>query len=114
MRLSGSAEITDETIAVMRKKRDIVRIHLAEILTPGTVICLPTAPFPAPETGLPQSQMWDRRQRIITLTCLAGMLGAPQINLPLAEVDNLPVGLSLIGSPGSDSLLTGFARSLSR
>ena len=114
MRLSGSAEITDETIAVMRKKRDLVRIHLAEILTPGTVICLPTAPFPAPETGLPQSQMWDRRQRIITLTCLAGILGAPQINLPLAEVDKLPVGLSLIGSPGSDSLLTGFARSLSR
>ena len=114
MRLAGAAEITDEIVSAMCAQRDAVRAHMAEILTPGTVICLPTTPFPAPEAGLPQSQMWERRQRIITLTCLGGMLGAPQINLPLAELNGLPVGLSFLGLPGSDELLAGFARALSR
>ena len=40
------------------------------------------------------------------------MLGAPQINLPLAEVDGLPVGLSLLGARGSDEMLIAFAREI--
>jgi amidase len=44
------------------------------------------------------------------LTCVAGTTGTPQINLPLAEVDGLPVGLSLLGARGSDEVLIAFAR----
>jgi amidase len=112
-RLVEAAEITDETVAAAQIGRKAVQARMAELLTPGTVICLPTAPFPAPEAGLPQSQMWDRRMRIITLTCLGGLLAAPQINLPLAEVDGMPVGLSLLAAPGADELLTGLAKTIS-
>jgi amidase len=56
--------------------------------------------------------MQDDRQRITTLTCIAGSCGTPQINLPLAEVDGLPVGLSLLGPRGSDEMLAGFAQAL--
>ena len=111
-RLVEAAEITDETVAAAQVGRQAVQTRMAEILIPGTVICLPTAPFPAPEVGLPQSEMWARRLRIITLTCLGGLLGAPQINLPLAEVEGMPVGLSLLAAPGADALLTGFARTI--
>ena len=52
------------------------------------------------------------RSRNNSLTCVAGMLGAPQINLPLAEVDGLPVGLSLLGARGSDEMLIAFAREI--
>jgi amidase len=112
-RLMESATITDDTVATAQAGRETVQARMADILQPGTVICLPTAPFPAPEAGLPQSQMWDRRSSIITLTCLAGLLGAPQINLPLAEIDGVPVGLSLLAAPGGDELLSGFAAILS-
>ncbi len=112
-RLVEAAEITDEAIAKAQAGREAIQARMAELLQPGTVICLPTTPFPAPEAGLPQSQMWERRMRIITLTCLGGLLGAPQINLPLAEVDGMPVGLSLLAAPGADELLTGFARLVS-
>jgi amidase len=44
------------------------------------------------------------------LTCIAGTTGAPQLNLPLAAVDGLPVGLSLLGARGADELLLAFAR----
>jgi len=109
-RLVEAAEITDEAIAKAQSGREAVQARMTELFEPGTVICLPTAPFPAPEAGLPQSQMWERRMRIITLTCLGGLLGAPQINLPLAEVDGIPVGMSLLAAPGEDEMLTGFAR----
>jgi Asp-tRNA(Asn)/Glu-tRNA(Gln) amidotransferase A subunit family amidase len=46
------------------------------------------------------------------LTCTAGTLGAPQISLPLGEVDGLPVGLSLLGARGSDEMLLNFARNI--
>ncbi len=109
-RLVEAAEITDEAIAKAQSGREAVQARMTELFEPGTVICLPTAPFPAPEAGLPQSQMWERRMRIITLTCLGGLLGAPQINQPLAEVDGIPVGMSLLAAPGEDEMLTGFAR----
>jgi amidase len=47
--------------------------------------------------------------RIIELTCIAGLTGHPQINLPLADHGGIPVGLSLIGPKGSDERLMAIA-----
>ena len=42
------------------------------------------------------SAMAEAGGQIVTLTCIAGLTGLPQINLPLAETpDGIPVGLSL-------------------
>jgi D-hydroxyproline dehydrogenase subunit gamma len=38
-----------------------------------------------------------------------GELGAPQLSLPLAEVDGLPIGLSILACPGRDEMLLAFA-----
>jgi amidase len=85
---------------------------MARVIDPATVLCLPTAPFPAPPRGQPRSVMWERRVPVIALTCIAGMLGAPQVSMPLAEVDGLPVGLSILGAPGTDTMLLAVAREL--
>lgn len=66
-------------------------------------------PFPAPERGLPLSRRRALHHRIDALVDVAGWVGTPQINLPLAEVDGLPVGLSLIGPKGSDEMLLSLA-----
>ena len=68
-----------------------------QLLDDATIVCLPTAPFPAPLRGLPRSVMWEKRVPVITLTSIAGMLGTPQLSMPLGEVDGLPVGLSIMG-----------------
>ena len=56
--------------------------------------------------------MWGRRIAISTLTTIAGMLGAPQVSLPLGLVDGLPVGLSILARPGADAMLLAFARAV--
>ncbi len=82
---------------------------MAEILTPGTVVVLPTAPGPPPPRKLNQTITLDALRRITALTCIAGGAGLPQVSLPFGTVDNLPIGLSLIGPPGSDEELLGLA-----
>ena len=103
-------EISDAEVQVARSQRDAVIARMNEVLADGTIVCLPTAPAPAP---LRIGKLSDRRSlqsRIVALTHIAGSTGAPQINLPVSSVDGLPVGLSLIGPRGSDELLISFAR----
>jgi amidase len=87
---------------------------MTEVLTDGVVACLPTTPTPAPLRGERLSTRNVLRPRISTLTCIAGTTGTPQLNLPLAEVDGLPVGLSLLAARGSDELLIAFASEVAR
>lgn len=102
-----SPEVTTEA----RRFRAERRKEFIERYDKTTVICLPTAPFPAPLAGQPRSRMWELRIPIISLTCIAGTLGAPQLTMPVAEVDGLPVGLSIMALPGSDEMLLSLANS---
>ncbi len=86
------------------------RSRLRMLLPPGTVLCLPTTPFPAPLRGLPISDLAFSRERMTCLTCLGGLTGSPQVNLPGARVDGAPVGLSIVGGPGEDTTLLALAR----
>ena len=75
----------------------------------GSFLCFPTSPVVAPLREQPLSGKRASQGRIIRLTCMGGTTGRPQLSLPLAEVDGLPVGLSLMGNRGDDEALIGFA-----
>ncbi len=109
-RYGGARAITDAEVETARAARLEILKRMDDVLAGGTFVCLPTAPSPAPPTGQRRSERDTLRARISALTSIAGTIGAPQINLPLAEVDGMPVGLSLIGPRGSDEGLIGFAR----
>ncbi len=98
-----------EWAALMRQE---ARGRLAYLLSRGTVICLPTTPFPAPEVGLPLPLLDPLRARIACLCAQGGLAGHPQVSLPGATVDGLPVGLSIIGARGADTTLVAVARAL--
>ncbi len=86
--------------------------HLRHLLSPGTLLCLPTTPFPAPPAGLPLSTLGLLRERIACLTSHGGLTGVPQVSLPGATVEGVPVGLSIIGARGSDHMLLRVAVAL--
>ena len=85
------------------------RGRMAYLLSPGTVLCLPTTPFPAPAKGLPVSTLTPVRDRILCLCAHGGLTGVPQVSVPGAVVDGAPIGLSLVGPPGSDAVLVSLA-----
>ncbi len=78
------------------------RARMRRLLPPGTILCIPTTPFPAPPKGLANHALDPLRARMSCLTCHGGLTGAPQVSLPGATVDGLPVGLSIIGGRDRD------------
>ena len=111
--LRGS-RIEDSAVEAANAFRAERRAEFDQLLDEETIVCLPTTPFPAPLRGLPRSVMWEKRVPVITLTAIAGMLGTPQISMPLAEVDGLPVGLSIMGRRGGEDVLLAVARGLAQ
>ena len=82
------------------------------MLPPGTILAMPTTPFPAPLKGLPLSQQNPIRERILCLAAHGGLAGFPQVSIPGAEVGSLPVGLSILAARGADAQLVAIAQAL--
>ena len=88
------------------------RARLTTLLPAGTILCLPTTPFPAPLRGLPLATLEPLRARITCLAAHGGLAGFPQVSLPGAHVGGLPVGLSILGRRGSDATLVAVAQAM--
>ena len=105
--------VTDEQVAAAQLRREAIVARMNEVFQGGDkVVCLPTTISPAPPTGQPVSQRHEVRLRNSALTSIAGNTGRPQISLPLAQVDGLPAGLSLLGDRGGDEKLMALARKI--
>lgn len=113
-RMAFAATVTaaqaDAARAVVAEARATIR----SLIPPGTIMALPTAPSIAPPTNLDSDQMESFRVRVMRLTCIAGLAGLPQMNLPVGTVAGCPAGLSLIAWAGSDEALLDLAATLAR
>jgi amidase len=107
--LVAASAITETDRQWAALMRDEARARLAWLLPPGTILCLPTTPFPAPRKALPLATAGPLQVRINCLTAHGGLTGVPQVSLPGAHVDGLPVGLSILGARGSDATLVAVA-----
>jgi amidase len=92
--------------------RQEARGRMRQLLPPGTILCLPTTPFPAPLCGQPISVLEPLRDRITALCSHGGLTGVPQVSIPGEMPDGLPVGLSILGARGSDATLVAVARAM--
>jgi len=108
-RYALGTSFTQPQIEAARATRDAVRRRLDEVTGAGSFLCFPTSPVVAPLRDQPLSGKRASQARIIRLTCMGGTSGRPQLSLPLAEVDGLPIGLSIMGNRGDDEALIGFA-----
>jgi amidase len=85
---------------------------LDELLDGRHVLCMPTSPIVPIGRAARLSDMRTAVRRIVDLTAIAGLTGLPQVNLPVAAIGSIPVGLSLVGWRGGDAALVGAACSL--
>jgi amidase len=111
-RFSHAATVTHAQKEEAEVRRSTIRSRLLELLRDDTVICLPTTPGIARLKNAAPASTEQTRLRTLTLSCIAGLVGAPQITLPVAQYDGCPVGLSLMASPGKDMNLLFFAKRL--
>ncbi|MBO0664275.1 amidase [Jiella sp. MQZ9-1] len=111
-RFEAALRLHPEAIATARALRARIAAIIMDRLAPEGVMLVPTAPGAAPRLGSSGAQMELYRNRALSLLCLAGHAGLPQISVPLAEVEGAPVGLSLVGPRGSDRRLIGLARAI--
>lgn len=104
-----SSEADRGWAALMRQE---ARGRMRHLLPRGTVLAIPTTPFPAPKAGLPLDVLTPLRDQILCLCAQGGLAGHPQISIPGAKVEGRPVGLSLIAARGADALLIRTALAL--
>jgi amidase len=103
------AESERQWAALMRAE---ARARVTWLLPRGTILCMPTTPFPAPHKNQSLTALEPLRARITCLTAHGGLTGVPQVSVPGAEVGGAPIGLSILGARGSDATLVAVAKAL--
>jgi amidase len=86
--------------------------RLDGLLDGRRMLCMPTSPILPIGREARLSDMRTAVHRIVDLTGIAGLTGVPQLNLPMAAIGSIPVGLSLVGWRGGDAALVGAACAL--
>lgn len=102
-RFAMAAGITQQQFEAAAEQRAAARRRLAGLLGGDGVLALPTAPAPAPRLNTPAAELDAFRTSLISLTCIAGLSGFPQVRLQgsgglacaamgLCVCDSCPVG----------------------
>lgn len=102
-RFAAAREVDPAAVARAAAHREAIRARLSAFLPAGTALLMPTTPRVAPVRGAAAADVEVAyRNLAMNLLCVAGLGGLPQVSLPLARVDGLPLGLSLVGAAGTD------------
>ena len=110
-RLEWASRVTEQQAGAARARRAAIVERIHGLFSEGDVLCLPTSPRVAPPVDAPSDELENRiRAQAMSLLCIAGLAGLPQVSLPLASLDGLPLGLSLVGPWGADSQLLALSR----
>jgi amidase len=111
-RMHYASTVTAEMETAARKIFPSARTHIRTLVPPGTVLCLPTAPCIATRTDAGPQELDVFRTRAMSITCIAGIGGLPEVSIPAVTVEGCPAGLSFIGWPGADETLLDLAVTL--
>jgi amidase len=106
---ADDGRIPEADVAAAKAFRAHASDRLDGLLDGRRVLCMPTSPILPINRDARLSDMRNAVRRIVDLTGIAGLTGLPQVNLPLAAVGSIPVGLSLVGWRGGDAALVGAA-----
>lgn len=107
-RFDSGAAVTAQQFQAATATRAALRAAIvAQLSQPPTVLILPAAAGTATPIAVTDEAIdpGEIRTATLRLTSLAGVAGLPAVSLPLAAVDGRPLGVCLIGAPGTDRTL---------
>jgi amidase len=85
---------------------------MKKFLRETDLLCIPTAAAIAPLQGTihyREQGANDYYKRTLSLTSIAGVARIPQISMPIANINDVPVGISLLAAPDQDAFLLSIA-----
>jgi aspartyl-tRNA(Asn)/glutamyl-tRNA(Gln) amidotransferase subunit A len=97
-------------------RREAIRAWFAERLEEHDALLVPTTPFAAPRIDAETVDLGSSGTVQLStvgpgyLTCSVNLAGLPAVNLPAGRSGRLPVGVSLVGRPGGESVVLEMAR----
>ncbi|MDP9143831.1 MAG: amidase, partial [Actinomycetota bacterium] len=111
-RLDECAAVSPEEIQAGREWQLMIRRRFAEAMATVDLLITPTSPAMRKQIG--DDSIGDRHYRAVLswFTAIVNHSLHPAIALPLADSGEPPVSLQAIGSPGSETELIGFGRTL--
>lgn len=113
-RVDALRNIHDDDVTRARAARDQISKHLQDLLGLDAVIVMPTVPELGPLLNSDDEEFAEFRRRSLELTCIAGLAGLPQVTIPVTQLAEYPVGLSLVGGRGSDQQVIALAATIAR
>ncbi len=107
-----ASEVSNSSVEAAKAFRPAAAKRLRTLLAKNAILVVPSAPGAAPLKGLPQDQVVAYRNQALGILCIAGLGYLPQLSIPAAMSEGAPLGISLVGAPGSDRMLLAAARQL--
>ncbi|WP_445489360.1 amidase [Niallia sp. 03133] len=101
-RFEMASKVTADEVETALEKRINIRHKMEQLLQDDAILVIPTAPDVAPLLNLPTEDLEVRRSQTLQLCCIAGLSGLPQVNVPIAEIEEAPIGLSFIAGKNQD------------
>lgn len=110
-RLENGVSISSTQLEDARKLQGEVAAHMDSQLRSGTVIIFPTLPTMPPKSPVDAREGQRFRQRVIALTCIAGLAGLPQLTIPLGR-ERPSQAVSLLAGRAFDRVIMTAAKAL--
>jgi amidase len=111
-RFEAVAKVTPAEVAQMVPQREEIAERLDKLLAGNAILLLPSVPDVAPLLNCPHEQTTAFRERAMGMLCISGIGRLPQVSLPLATVNGLPLGLSMVAARGNDEMLLAVAQQI--
>ncbi len=111
-RFKLAEELHGRNLSAAASLRKEVTARLRNLLGENGVLVIPTVPGPAPLAGGDAAQLEFNRSGAMSLCCIAGLTGLPQITLPVSGPGGLSLGLSVIGGFGQDLRLLAWVNEI--
>ena len=77
--------VAAEELQRAQENRERQRARVEEIVGDDGVLMLPTVPAIAPRRDLSGDALQAYRERALSILCIAGLSGLPQVTMPLAS-----------------------------
>ncbi|PYY63071.1 amidase [Curtobacterium sp. MCSS17_011] len=97
---ANDPDATADAVAHLDEVRATIRRALD-----GRTLLFPTVPGPAPLLHADTAALEGTRTATTAMTALASVGGLPAVSAPAMTVDGAPVGVCLVGGPGTDRAL---------